>query len=258
MEPLVIPLRPVLIFAVVLARVGGLVTFAPFWNNQAVSPRVRIALAMVLALVLTPTVMPSMATPPGDFVGLTVMMIGEMAIGCVLGFVARIVISALEVAAESLTLQMGFSLASTIDPTTRAQTTVIGTTAQMFGLMILMAADGHHWMLAATARSFQSIAPGDFICTPDLARLLLRLSAEAMAVGVALAAPAIIVLLAVEFTLAVAGRAAPQLQIMVLGFPIKILVGLWLIGAALFFMPGAVRNAFGAIRAGLNRAISAM
>ena len=258
MEPIIIPLRPVLIFLVVLARVGGLVTFAPFWSNQAATARVRAVLAMVLALALTPVVAPRLATPPSDLVGLAVVIVGEMAIGFVFGFIGRVVFTALDVAAQVLGLQMGLSLASTIDPSTRAQTTAIGTLAQMFGLMVLMGADGHHWLLAATVKSFQTVAPGGFTFTPALAQLALRMSADALAVGVALAAPAVIVLLAVEFMMAIAGRAAPQLQVMVLGFPIKIITGIWLTGASLYFMPGAVRTAFGAIKGGLSHALAAM
>ncbi len=98
----------------------------------------------------------------------------------------------------------------------------------------------------------------NFTFSPTLAQLFLRMSADALAVGVALAAPAIVVLLAVEFALAIAGRVAPQLQIMVLGFPIKITVGLWLIGASLYFLPGAVRHTIGSIRSGLTRVLAAM
>jgi flagellar biosynthetic protein FliR len=258
MDPIILPLRPVLIFAVVLARVGGLVTFAPFWSHRAAPPKVRLLLALALAVVITPAVAPRLATPPSDLTALAVVMLGELAVGCALGFVGRLVFSALEMAAQILTFQMGLSLASTIDPATRAQTAALGTIAQMFGLMVLLAADGHHWMLVATVKSFQSVAPGGFAFTETLAHLFLRLSADALAVGVALAAPAIVVLLAVEFALAIAGRAAPQLQIMILGFPIKIAVGLWLTGASLYFLPGAVRTAFGALRTGLGRALAAM
>ena len=96
------------------------------------------------------------------------------------------------------------------------------------------------------------MAPGSFQFSRDLAHLMLRLSADSLAIGVALAAPAIIVLLAVEFIMAIAGRAAPQLQVMVLGFPIKIIAGLWLTGATLYFMPGAMRTALNAMRASLK------
>ncbi len=258
MEPLLIPISPVLIFLVVLARVGGLVTFAPFWSHRAAPAKVRVGLALALALVITPVVAPRLAAPSSNLFGLTLVLIGELLIGCAFGFVGRLVFSALEMAAQVINFQMGFSLVSAIDPATNAQSAVLGTAAQMVGLMVLLAADGHHWLLTATVRSFQSTAPGGFAATPALAQLFVRLSADAFAVGVALAAPAVVILLAVEFALAIAGRAAPQLQVMVLGFPIKIAVGLWLLGASFYVMPAAIRSALSALRSGLRQALAAM
>ncbi|MBI1766175.1 MAG: flagellar biosynthetic protein FliR, partial [Acidobacteria bacterium] len=193
-------------------------------------------------------VAPRLSTPPTDLLGLGIVIVLELAIGCVFGFAGRLVFSALDLAAQMLSLQLGLTLGSIIDPSTRAQSTALGTMAQMFGLMVLLGADGHHWVLAATVRSFDTIAPGGFVMSPALAELLLRLSADALAVGVALAAPAIVVLLTVEFTLALVGRAAPQLQVMLLGFPVKFIAGIWLLGGALFFLPGAVRSALSAMR----------
>ena len=131
---------------------------------------------------------------------------------------------------------MGYSLVSTIDPATQSQVTALSVLAQMLVLLLLLAGDGHHWFLLATANSYQHLAPGHFVFTPTLAQLLIRLSADALAVGVALAAPAIVALLAVELALAIAGQVVPQLQVFVLSFPLKIIVGLWLVGGALFFL----------------------
>lgn len=258
MDQVIIPLRPVLIFLVVLARVGGMVTFAPFWSHNAAPAKVRVMLALLLSLVVTPVVAPQLATPPSSYIELAIVLAGELLIGCVLGLIGRLVFSAVEVAAQVVSFQMGFSLASTIDPATQAHTTVLGTVAQMLGMLILLAGNGHHWLLAATVRSFQSVAPGHFAVTPALADLFVRISADALSVGVALAAPAIVVLMAVEFAVAIAGRAAPQIQVLILGFPIKIAVGLWLIGASLYFMPGAIRTTLSGIRQGLQRALAAM
>jgi flagellar biosynthetic protein FliR len=173
----------------------------------------------------------------------------------VLGFVGRVVFSAFELAAHLIASQMGFSLAGTIDPSTQAQTTAFGTIAQMLGLMALLATDGHHWFLAATVKSFSTTAPGTFSFTPQLLDIFLRLSADALVVGVTLAAPARIVLLAVEFALEFFGRTAPQFQVFVLGFPIKIGVGLWIIGASLYFMPGALRDVLSGIHHGLVKVL---
>ena len=257
MEPITIPLRPVLVFVVVLARVGGLVTFAPFWSHRAVNARVRVVLALALALALTPVLSAQMPTPPGDLIGLAIVIGSELAVGCLIGWIGKMVFSALEIAAQIMGFQMGLSLAATIDPATKAQTAALGTIAQMFGLLVLLAANGHHWLLAAVVRSYRFIGQGEFAMTAGMAEVVLRLSAEALAAGVALAAPAIIVLVSVEFILAIAGRAAPQLQIMVLGFPIKIAVGLWLLGASLYFLPGAVRTIFGTINGAMKQALTA-
>lgn len=258
MDPIILPLRPILLFCVVLARVGGLVTFAPFWANQAAAPRIRVVLAMVLALALTPAVAPHMATPPSDLLGFGVVIILELVIGCVFGFTGRMIFSALELAAQMLSLQLGLTLGSIIDPATRANTTALGTIAQMFGLMVMLGADGHHWILTATVKSFAAVESGGFRLTPALAQLLLRLSADALAVGVALAAPAIVVMLAVEFALALMGRAAPQLQVMLLGFPVKFIAGLWLLGGALYFLPGAVRGTLSTLKGSLAHVLAAM
>lgn len=258
MEPFTIPLRPILIFAVVLARISGLVVFAPFWSNRAVTPRVRATLALAVALVVTPVLEPQLATPPVHLIGLAVVMAGEVLIGLALGFVGRMMFTALELAAQILSFQMGFLLASTIDPATRVQTPFFGVIAQMFGLMVLLGVDGHHWLLDATARSFRYVQPGTFAASPQLADLFLRMSGDALAIGIGLATPAIVLLLAVELALAIAGRAAPQLQVMVVGFPVKIVVGLWLVGAALYFIPAAVRSIFSLMREWLSRVILAM
>ena len=102
-------------------------------------------------------------TPPSEAGQLAIILLGEILIGMVLGFVGRVVFSGFELAAHLVAAQMGFSLAGTIDPSTQAQTTAFGTIAQMLGLMALLAADGHHWFLAATVKSFSSTAPGSFL-----------------------------------------------------------------------------------------------
>jgi flagellar biosynthesis protein FliR len=245
MELISIPLRPVLIFAVVLARVGGVVTFAPFWSHKAVNGRIRALLAMTVAFIVAPVVGAQMPTPPTELISLTLLLGGELIIGFILGFAGRLVFSALEMAASLLGFQMGLSLASTIDPATQAQTAALGILAQMFGLMVMLAADGHHWMLEITVQSYRFVTPGGFQLTGALAEIILRLSADAFAIGVALAAPAIVVLLALECLLAVANRVAPRLEVLILGFPLKIL-------------PGAVRTAFTTLRKAITQALGAM
>lgn len=258
MENFNLPLHPVLVFIVVLARVGGLVTFAPFWSHNAATPKVRIILAGTLALLLTPVVASQITTPPSEPMALGAILVGEIVIGMLMGFVGKLVFGAFEIAAFFLASQMGFSLAGTIDPSTQAHTTAFGTIAQMMALMVLLTADGHYWFLGAAVKSFSSVAPGEFVMNGQILDILLKLSANSLVAGVTLAAPAIIILLMVEFTLEFFGKTAPQFQMFILGFPIKIGVGLWLIGGSLYFIPNSMRDVLSNIYKGLTQVLGAM
>lgn len=258
MENFVLPLNPILVFLVVLARVGGLVTFAPFWSHKGAAMKVRVMLAGVLALALTPIVMNRIAQPPSEIGPFTLVLLGEVLIGMVLGYVGRVVFSAFELAAHIISSQMGFSLAGTIDPSTQAQTAAFGIIAQMLALMVLLSIDGHHWFLMATVKSFSTTPPGAFSLSPQLLDLILRLSGNALTVGVTLAAPAIIVLLSVELSLEFLGRTAPQLQVFFLGFPLKIGVGLWLLGTSVYLMPTAFRDVMGTLYHNLIQTLGVM
>ena len=203
---------------------------------------VRVMLAAILAIALTPAVMPRIGTPPTEVAPLFAVLVGELAVGMAMGFAGRLVFSGFEMAAHLLASQMGFSLAGTIDPSTQAQTTALGIAAQMIGLLILLGMNGHHWFLAAAVKSYSTTAPGDFAVSAEMIEVLVRLSANILVVGVTLAAPAVIVLLAVEFALEIFGRTATQFQVFILGFPIKIAVGLWVLGSCIYFLPGAMRS----------------
>lgn len=235
-----------------------MVSFAPFWSHKAATAKIRAVIAGAMALALTPVLMSQIVTPPSDVSSLTLILAGELVIGMIFGFVGKIIFSSFELAAHLLASQMGFSLAGTIDPSTQAQTTAFGTIAQMLGLMVLLATDGHHWFLAATVKSFSTTAPGSFTFTPQLIEIILRLSANAIVVGVTLAAPAIIVLLAVEFALEFFGRTAPQFQVFILGFPLKIGVGLSLVGTSLFFLPSTMRDVLSGIYHSLVQVLGAI
>lgn len=258
MENFNLPLHPVLVFIVVLARIGGLVTFAPFWSHNAASPKVRIVLAFVLALLLTPIISEKIATPPSETMALAAVLILEIIIGLLMGFVGKLVFGAFEFAAHLISSQMGFSLAGMIDPSTQAHTTAFGTIAQMIALMVLLGVDGHYWFLGAAVKSFSSVAPGEFVMNGQILDILLKLSASSLTVGVTLAAPAIIILLAVEFALEFFGKTAPQFQIFILGFPIKIGVGLWLIGGSLYLIPNSMREVLSSIYQGLGQILGVM
>ncbi|MEZ5307045.1 MAG: flagellar biosynthetic protein FliR [Pyrinomonadaceae bacterium] len=253
MEPFILPLQPVLAFLIVLARVGGIVSFAPFWAHKSVSVQIRVLIAFVISLVLTPALSNSIVTPPTEVFPFGLVILGELLVGVMLGIVGRIVFSAFEFAAHFFVNHMGFALAGIVDPETKAHSSAFGIGAQMLALVAMLGANGHHWFLIAAYRSFERIPPGGFALSQNGLDILLRLSASAISVGLSIAAPAVIVLVVMEFGLEFFGRTAPQFQIFVLGFPLKIGVGLFVLGSSLYFLPAAFRDVIGGILVNLDK-----
>src|SRR5688500_550310 len=106
MENLEIPLHPFLVFLVVLARVGGVVTFAPFWSHNAANAKIRVILAFVLSIALMPVITTKIKTPPDEIYALTLILVGEVLIGMVMGYVGKLVFSGFEMAAFFIGSQM--------------------------------------------------------------------------------------------------------------------------------------------------------
>src|SRR5687768_18607474 len=99
MENFEIPLHPFLVFLVVLARVGGVVTFAPFWSHKAANAKIRVILACFLSIALMPVITTKIKTPPAEIYALRLILAGGVPLGLVMGYVGNMAFSGFGMAA---------------------------------------------------------------------------------------------------------------------------------------------------------------
>jgi flagellar biosynthesis protein FliR len=229
-------------FFFILARLGGLVVFAPFFSSFAVPPTIRIGLTLALGLALFPALAPRLPAVPEDPVMLILLLGGELIIGMVLGVVGQIFFAVLQVAGQLISFQMGFAIINIIDPQTQTQFSVIGVLQNLVGMVVFISVDAHHWYIEVICHSYKIALPLDAGRWDALLGELMRLSSQIFVVGFKLAAPLALVLLIVDLLLGLIGRAAPQIQILLLGLPLKNLVGLLLLlGGFNVFLPFMIR-----------------
>jgi flagellar biosynthetic protein FliR len=211
------------------SRVGGLVLVAPVFSARIVPVTVRTALVLLLTIVLYPaarrTVGADAITP--------FAVASEMLVGFAIGLGAALVIGAAEVAGEYMALQIGLSGAALLDPMSHQQSAVLSTFLQLFAVTLLLSGGGHLFMLDALADSTQRLPLGGVAAAGDGLLEMARLGGALFAFGLRFAAPIIAVALVANVALAVLSRAAPQLNILQLAFPIQILVGLATLLAAI-------------------------
>ncbi len=210
-------------YLLTVARVGGLVLIAPVFSGRVMPATLRTALILLLSAVLLPVARTHM--PAG--VALTpAIVIGETVIGLVVGLGAALIIGAAEAAGELLAIQIGLSGAALLDPMSLQQSTSLGQFLHLFAVTLLLAGNGHLVMLDALAGTMQHLPVGGALNLAAGAQETVALGAQLFVLGFKFAAPVIAVIMLANVALSVLSRAAPQLNILQMAFPIQIGIGL--------------------------------
>jgi flagellar biosynthetic protein FliR len=214
------------VFLLVFVRMGSMLIVTPVLGHRAVPVPHRAGLALLLALILTPLLAPGRSAA-GDLPGLVLAVAGEVLIGLAIGFVAMLLMAAVEGAGELVGTQMGVSLATLFDPTSGAQSSVVARFHHHLALLLLLALNGHHLVIQAVAASFRRVRPGGLVLGGDLPVGVVGLGATVLRAGLEIAAPMVALLLVVNVGLAFLARVAPQTNVFLLGVPVSLGLGLF-------------------------------
>jgi flagellar biosynthetic protein FliR len=216
-------------FALVLTRVAGFFAFIPLPGGKAGPEAARIVLALGFTLGLVSS-WPVMAADlsAGRFV---VWMLAEAAFGVTIGLAVACLAEGFLMAAQIAGLQAGYGYASTIDPATQADATVLLVLAQLIAGLLFFAMGLDREILLIFARNLASHPPGSFAVSSEAASTLGHLTAGIFTTGLRLALPVVALLALVDLALALRGRLHAQLQLVTLAFPAKMLAALGLLAA---------------------------
>ncbi len=246
-----IPLATLCSFLLVLARTSGVIVFVPVPGFSAGPEPVRVILALSFAVALFP-LWPVVATMPGPVL-LAGWLISEAVFGITVGLVVSFLSEALGVFGQMVGLQAGYSFASTIDPTTQADSSILVILAQSLSGLLFFSLGLHREVLRVFARSLETIPPGSFQIKPIAADALIHLGSTVFSTGARLAFPVVALMVMVDISLALLGRISPQLQLGSMTFPAKMLAGLAVVSAILAVFPAIYRayaeKLFGALPA---------
>lgn len=206
-------------------RIAALIGTAPVLNDPSVPRRVKVALAIFVTILVAPGVdaVPDVALLSGDGF---LLVARQLLIGAAMGFSMRLAFAAIEYAGDVIGFQMGLSYATLIDPETNAQTPLIGSLLRYFASLAFLVANGPLMMIAGVSESFHGLPiAGTGGLFGDWQNLVLQ-GATVFTLALHMALPVIAALLLTNVALGVMTRAAPQLNLFSIGFPITITVGL--------------------------------
>lgn len=229
----------------VSVRIASATIVAPVLGPSQIPAPARVALVLALSAGMVAGGSVATSAVPMDIVALAGAALGEAMYGLAFAFGFIVAYASTQVAGRALDIQVGFGAAGILNPATRTMSPLLGSVLGMLMIAAFLALDGHLVLIRALAASLAALPPGTTLTNLD-ASLVLNHSAATFTFGLALAAPVMFMLLLSDLAMAVFARSMPQLNVFVLGFAVKIVLGLSGLALAVRFSNAVLEKLFDA------------
>jgi flagellar biosynthetic protein FliR len=210
---------------IVFARLLGFIRFAPVLNRKEINTTVKLSLALLLTLMITPLM--TLTSPPSSISPMLLLLL-NFAVGAIIGYIAQLIILAIEAGGDMINTQMGLSSAMVMDPTTNSQTSILSRMITLLAICLFIQLGGLYWLFNALLRSFEIFPiyavniPLEKIINLDY---LIKTTSNVLYVGLQIASPILLATLGQDIILGVISKTAPQVNVFQLSFLFKPVFG---------------------------------
>jgi len=230
-----IALRQIEIYSIIFLRVSGIIFMMPFFGSESVPRLVRIGLSLVITFVIVPTLNIDGVVLPESLVSYVVVLFKELLVGMALGYIAMLIFNGIQFAGDLVGFQMGLRIGNVIDPMSEEQISIIGTMQNLLAVLIYLSLFWDHFLFKAMAASFRVIPIAGVVLEAPLATELIRMTGQVFVIALKMGAPLLAALFLADVALGFIARTAPQINVFIIGFPVKVGMGILLLGISLPF-----------------------
>lgn len=227
MDALLADLAPqAILFLLIATRLSAMMLVAPVFSSRTIPVRVKAGLVILVSYIALPLVAAEGGRVPSDPLELVLLAGKEAVIGLAFGLVAQFLFAAVQTAGAFIDINAGFAIAQAIDPTTSSSTTILGRWYNVVAVSAFLALGGQELLVAGVVRSFDLAPP---LADLDMGAVVAGVLAQAddiLLVVVQLSAPILGALLITDVTLGIISRAVPQMNVFIVGLPLKIIIAL--------------------------------
>lgn len=233
---------PVWVFLCVLSRLGPILAMMPPIQGTLVPNRVKVLLALMIAASITPMVGGSSGAMPTHLMDAVIALAKELLLGLMFGTSVMMVLTCLQVGSQIIGSLSSMELATAADPSTQESVSVISQMMSLMAMALFVILGGHRIMIGACLDSFSQYAAGSVLAEQNWLMHAHELVGHSLSIGIRASAPAAIALLLANFVTALIARTLPQLNILVVGFNINILVMLLVLGLTISSVAWVFQN----------------
>jgi len=230
------------IFMLVLIRISVFLFLFPVFSSNVLPTTLKMAFALVMSLLFYSVVPVDVGRFPMDVWSTGLLLLGEVLTGLTLGLCLRIFFGAVQLAGQVIGFQIGFAMINVVDPQTGGNVTIMDQIGYWVCVVIFMILNGHHMIIMSLIDSFELVPMGFFSANPALLGKMLEVSADLFSLSIKIGAPVIAALTFVNVGFGLIAKFSPQMNVMIVAFPVKIAVGLFLFGFTIEIIGIMTRN----------------
>lgn len=217
-----------LLGALIFLRIATALSVMPVFGYRGVSVTIKAGLAVFISFLLLPGVAFPSAWQGADTGLLTLIALAlpEIVTGLLVGMVTQFIFYGVQLSGQYLGIQIGFGIVSVVDPQTEDQISIIAQLQFLFAMLIFLVFNGHHFLLSGLQKTFQIVPIGGAKFPSELVVVFVKMMGDLFVAGIKIAAPVMAALFLSEVAMGIVARTVPQMNVFIVGFPLKIGVGL--------------------------------
>jgi len=221
------------LFLLLMMRTGGILMTAPVFSHKSIPRRIAISMTLGLTVVLMPIMVDTAIPQTGGLIELAVLCLKEVFVGVLIGLVFSVIFLGIRLAGSVVGYQIGFAMVNVVDPNSPNPVSILGEFWFLLATLIFLAINGHYVVISGLVDSFRIIPLGMATPSGQVGEWFMKYSSFVFVLAVKFAAPVIMTVFLTEVAMGVLARTMPQMNIFIVGFPLKIFIGVLLVGLSL-------------------------
>jgi len=245
-------------FLIILIRMSSFFFTAPIFGGLTTPAQAKIGLAAIVSMLILVVNGPVAIAMPPTLIEAFLLVAGEVALGLTLGYSVSLVFAGVQLGGQLMGYQMGFAVANVLDPVSNDQVSIIGQFLFLFALLYFLAMDAHHILLKGMADSFILAPAGSFALTQSSVAWFVGIFGHIFWLGLKIAMPVVGAIFLVDVALGIVAKTVPQMNVFIVGLPLKSLLGMFILALAFPFFALVMRFDFQTLAEGFYGMIRAL
>ncbi len=223
---------------------SSMIAFAPVLGSANIPMTTKAGLALLLSMIVFPLASKSFPVLPEDVMMFTFVIVREVMVGVLIGAVGTLMFSSIQLAGQIYGMQMGFGIVNVMDPMSDEQISILGQFQFVIAILIFFTIDGHHVLLRLIMESYNVLPMGQFGLHMPMYNEIIHWLQKMMVIAFKVGMPMIFTLLLLTVSLGIIARTVPQMNVFIVGLPMQIFIGLFIMCASLYLISGVLQGFF--------------